>query len=89
MAHAVVMFSVLTVGWTVNRATLSDSYIDGREFAGVEGFPRGPMGYLTLLLWDKQAISYVDYLVFPFNQWLADGFLVSSASNSAALAGVT
>ena len=85
VAHAVAMFSFLTIACAINRDHLSISYIDGREFAGVEGFLTGPIGYIALLLRDQQALDYVSYSVFPLNQWLADGFLVSCASISAAL----
>ena len=90
VAHAAAMFSFLTIGCAINRDILSTSYIDDREFPDAEGrFFDGPFGYLNFFLWDKQGINYVSYFMFPFNQWLADGFLVSSASNSAALAGVS
>ena len=84
VAYAVAMFSFLTIGCAINRDILSISYIDGREFTGVEGLSPGPIGYPIFLFWDEQATSYVSYLMFPINQWLADGFLVSSASISAA-----
>lgn len=53
----------------------SSSYIDNREFRGVEGFlPPGPFGYL-LFTWSR-ATTIATSPMFLLNYWLADGFLV-------------
>ena len=82
VVHTVAMFSFLTIGVGINRDVFSISYIDGREFPGDEILLPGPCGYETFVYVTYGAISIVSGLMFPFNQWLADGLLVSSVSNS-------
>ena len=64
----------------MSRNILSNSYIDGREFTGVVS---GPLGFTRFASQLRQPIGYLGYLIFPLNQWLADGLLVSSTLNSA------
>lgn len=80
VAHTVAMFSFLTISHTINRNIFSISYIDAREFSGTDDLPPGPIGYQAFV--NSEVTSIVSTLMFPFNQWLADGLLVSSAINS-------
>ena len=77
VAHTVAMFSFLTIGGTINRDIFSHAYVDDREFSGVDGLPTGPSGYQAFAYSTQNTISVVASLMFPFNQWLADGLLVS------------
>ena len=53
----------------------SISYIDNREFPGVEGeMPIGPNGYQGII--EPEPIVYVQDIVFTLNNWLAEGLLV-------------
>ena len=85
VAQTVAMFSFLTIGAVINRDAFAISYINGREFTGADGagFP-GPIGYQSFAFTNQEVVGYVAFFMFPFNQWLADGLLVSSVSNSAA-----
>jgi hypothetical protein len=83
VAHTVTMFSATTIGFAISRNIFSSSFIDGREFHGVEGYPSGPMRYQAFDL-NREAVIDVADLMFPLSQWIADGLLVSSASNSVA-----
>ena len=77
MAHSAAMFSIVTIYTAINLDLQSISYIDSREFPGVDGaFPSGPIGYQVLIY--TKAISLVDTIMFILNNWLADGLLVSS-----------
>ena len=82
VAHAVTMFSVVTVYTTMNLQLQSTSYIDDREFSGVDGGLPGPFGYQLFI--HPKAINVISTAMFPLNQWLADGLLVSPGTNSAA-----
>jgi hypothetical protein len=77
VAHTVTMFSLVTVYNAINLHIQSISYIDNREFPGVDGGLPGPFGYQFYIY--SEAISVVTTATFPFNQWIADGLLVSSA----------
>ena len=83
MVHTVAVFSFLTMGAAISRDVFLMSYINGREFAE-PGVTPGPLGFQLLPSLRRQAICYLSYLVFPFNQWLSDGLLVSAASGSVA-----
>ena len=55
----------------------SISYIDDRGFPGVEGvLVPGPAGYQSIIV--AEAIVVAQNVFFVLNNWLADGFLVSS-----------
>ena len=55
----------------------SISYIDDRGFPGVKGLLiPGPAGYQFSIA--AEAIVVVQNVFFVLNNWLADGFLVSS-----------
>jgi hypothetical protein len=78
MAHTVTQFSLATTGAVISRNILSNSFVDNREFPGNDKAPPGAYGYKHLLLLDTVGTFYNTLL--PFNQWLADGLLVSSVS---------
>ena len=78
VSYTMIMFSVVTVGTTMQSAVQSISYIDNREFAGAEGiFVPGPIGYQWFI--DNKAVSFTQNVMFSLNNWLADGLLVSSS----------
>ena len=75
VSYAVAMFVFVTVFTAMNDHIQSISYIDDREFPGVEGvFPPGPLGYQLFIYSD--VISIIPNLMFLLNNWLADGLLV-------------
>ena len=77
VSFTVVMFSLGTVHTALDLNFLSVSYVDNREFPGVEGmYVPGPMGYQGTV--SLKPINVVPYATFPVNSWLADGLLVSS-----------
>ena len=77
VSYTVVMFSIVTIGAGINLQNQSVSYIDNREFPGIKGMlPPGPLGYQ--LFTDPEALEIVPNLMLVLNNWLADGFLVSS-----------
>ena len=83
IAHAAAMFSSVTIFTAANFNLQSISYINNREFSGVDimSVP-GPVGY-QLLIYSKPT-DVITYTMFLLGQWLADGLLVSSAEFSAA-----
>ena len=76
VSFTVVMFSLATVHTAMDLNLLSTSYIDNRDFPGVEGvsYP-GPYGYMESIYF--KAINIISNATFPLNNWLADGLLVS------------
>lgn len=81
VAHTVAMFSFATVYTGTGLDLQSISYIDNRDFPGIDGvLSPGPLGYEFLIY--SNAINVVPTLMFQFNNWLADGLLVSPFSNS-------
>ena len=77
VSHTVVMFSVATVQTAMNLHRMSISYIDNREFPGFVGMLHpGPVSYQFRI--SSEAIGIVPTVMFTLNNWLADGFLVSS-----------
>ena len=81
VSYTVATFSFTTVihGMCLNIGSIS--YIDNREFPGGEGMPPGPLGY-RLSIWSG-ALTVTPRLMFLFNNWLADGLLVSSSFDAA------
>ena len=78
VSYTAVMFSLATVNIAMNFHIQSISYIDDRDFPGVEGeLPPGPYGYSESIYLD--AVNIVPNAAFSLNNWLADGFLVSSS----------
>ena len=57
-------------------------YVNYREFPGNDEFPPGPLGYDSIL--STKAAGIVLAVMFPLNQWLADGLLVGLIRNSVA-----
>ena len=84
VTHTVAMFSVLTISCTLKRNLFLISYIDNREFSGAgPEAPSGPLEYPAFA--HLEATAFVPSLIlFRFDQWLADGLLVSSALNPVA-----
>ena len=75
VSYTVATFSLATAYTAVNINGQSLSFIDNREFPGVEGvLPPGPLGYRWL---NSQVLSTVPDILFLLNNWLADGLLVS------------
>ena len=80
MAHTVALFLFVTIAFGIDLDYLSIEYIDNREFPGNDEFPPGPLGYDDLVTLEVTAT--VLGAMFPLNQWLADGLLVSPILNS-------
>jgi hypothetical protein len=82
VAHAVAMFSFVTIYTATTLDLQSTSYIDNREFPGANGISAGPLGYQRLI--HNSPISVVPIAMFLLNGWLADGLLVSFVLSSVA-----
>jgi hypothetical protein len=81
VAHTVAMFSVVTVYTAITLNTLFTSYIDNREFPGVDGIsPPGPVGYQYSTY--ANTMNAAATVMFLLNNWLADGLLASFVSSS-------
>ena len=81
VAHTLAMFVFVTVYATININLQSISYVDKRRFPGSgDTLPPGPLGYQFLTY--SEPISLVSSVMFQLNQWLADGLLVSSVTES-------
>ena len=77
VSYTSIMFSFVTVLTATDLDILSVSYIDDREFPGVEGLiPPGPLGYQWLI--DPGPLSIAPNVMFVLCNWLADGLLVGS-----------
>ena len=77
VSYIAIMFSVVTVLTAMEVNVQSISYIDNRNFPGIEGvLPPGPAGYQWLI--SPEAINVVPNVMFNLCNWLADGLLVSS-----------
>ena len=73
------MFSVATVQTAMSLDILSISYIDNREFPGIDGVistDPGPWGYQFFI--SPEALSIFPNVMFTLSDWLADGLLVRS-----------
>jgi len=78
VSYTAIMFSFVTIFTAMNLNIQSISYIDNREFPGVENvLPPGPLGYQWFLYSD--ALTIVPNLMFLLNNWMADGLLVGSS----------
>ena len=82
VVHTVALFLFLTIPVGIDLNYLSISYINDREFPGDDEQPPGPFGYGDTL--HDKATFAVFSLMFPLNQWLADGLLVGPAQNPVA-----
>ena len=77
VSYTAVMFSIVTILTAINLDFQSISYIDNREYPGINGLiPPGPLGYQQLIV--PEAISIIPNVMFALSNWLADGLLVSS-----------
>lgn len=74
VAHAVVMFSFVTIFTGMSLYVQSMSFIDTRDFSGNTLLPPGPIGYQLSL--STNALSIVPAVSLFMNNWLADGLLV-------------
>lgn len=75
VAHAVAMFSLVTIYTAFTLNIQSISYIDNRDFPGVgDLLPPGPVGYQFLIY--SKPMGIVPNAMFILNNWLADGLLV-------------
>ena len=80
VTHTITMFSVVTVGTTMQLYLQSACYVDNREFPGFKGLPGGPLGYRWSIY--SGALGIVPNLMFFLNNWLADALLVGSLSDA-------
>ena len=79
VVHVVLMFSLVTVYTAATLGLQSISYIDNREFPGLnDGLP-GPFNYEYIIYY--KPISVISPIMFILNYWLADGLLVSVLFN--------
>ena len=84
VSYTAVAFSIVTVGTAVYLNTRSISYLNNREFPGVEGtLPPGPLAYQLFIT--PGAFGTVPLVSSTLNNWLADGLLVSSLSDACSL----
>jgi hypothetical protein len=80
VAHTALMFSFVTIYTATSLDLQSISFIDNREFPGVDGLvPLGPLGYQLCIY--STAIGIVPNLMVLLNKWLTDGLLVSFSAN--------
>jgi len=79
LSYTVVMFSLATVYTATKLNVQSVSFIDNREFPGIDGsIAPGPLGYLWS---NSRALCTVPNLMFLMSNWLADGLMVGSLFN--------
>lgn len=76
--HTIIMFSLVTVHTALILYLPSISYVDNRGYPGTDTLPPGPIIYLGLF--SDRAIGITSRLLFPLNQWLADGLMVGSVT---------
>ena len=75
VSYTVLMFLFATILLGTGMAVQFDSYIDNREYPGVEDeIDPGPVGYRFVL--EPGALLMTDTLMFQLNYWLADACLV-------------
>ena len=79
VAHTVAMFAFLTITDAIFLHDESTCYIDRRKFPGSNVSLPGPIS-----CWGTPVTTTVYYVMFPLNQWLADGLLVGLVLNSVA-----
>ena len=77
VSYTAVTFLFVTVFTAMYLDILSFSYIDNREFPGVEVVaPSGPFGYQWFI--SSGVFGTIPNVVFSLSNWLADGLSVSS-----------
>ena len=82
VSYTAIMFSAATVQTGMNLDILSISYIDDREFPGIDCvLPPGPWGYQVVI--SPTALSVIPNAMLTLCNWLADGLLVSSSFGAA------
>ena len=86
VCYTTIMFSVVTVQTAMDLDLQSISYINNRDFPGVNVedmlfLPPGPVGYQLSI--SQEALSIVPNAMFTLTNWLADGLLVSSPFDAA------
>jgi hypothetical protein len=74
VAHTVAMISFVSIPFGIDLIDSSTCYVDNRDFTGNDVYPPGPIGYWGTL--DIKSTATIFYIMFPVNQWLADGLLV-------------
>ena len=79
VVHTVALFLFLTIPCCLELYFYLTTYIDTGEFPGNDKFFPGPLRY-GLVINSKAFITTFD-VMFPLNQWLADGLLVGLISN--------
>ena len=79
IAHSVAMFLFISLPASMHLKTQSLSYVENREFPGAGPLPPGPLGYQYFTSYDP--IEVFPKVMFPLNQWLADGLLVGPVSS--------
>ena len=79
VTHTAALFLVLTIPVWADLNHLSIAYINNREYPGNDGSTPGPIGYDFTL--NSKATTIISRVMFPLNQWLADGLLVGFVSN--------
>ena len=84
VAHTAALFLFLTVTTVMDLYIGSIEYIDNRNFPGRKKLPPGPIGYDDTLYFNA-AFQITYNTMFPLSQWLADGLLVGSIPNPAAI----
>ena len=85
VAYTAALFSLSTISLAVGRDLFSTVFVDIRSFPGTEEYPSGPIGG-TIVFTANAARAILISFPGSVNQWLSDGLLVSSVSNSAACA---
>ena len=84
VTYTVVMLLVVTVGTAAQLDVQSISFVNNREFPGIEDvLPPGPYGYQRFV--NPIPVSTVRDVMFVLGNWLADGLLVSCLSGAALL----
>ena len=82
LSYITATFSVVTVLIAMQLNLQSISYIDNREYPGVDGVtPPGPLGYQESI--HASALTVIPDLMFLLNGWMADALLVSSLFDAA------
>ena len=82
-AHITALFVLLSIQVTMDLHAGSIEFVDGRDFPGTDKIPPGPIG-CYIILGSSAAFRTLYKAIFPLNQWLADGPLVSFTLHSAA-----
>src|SRR5579872_5553640 len=76
IGHTVATFAFDTISIAARLAVQSNSYINNREFPGIAQYPPGPFAFQFPGLQGRTMT--IALAMFPLNQSLTDGLLVSS-----------